>query len=399
MPKVHTQIVNYHERRGRRPKGRLVNIGFFAHQVPRLTLRCALLGHRPVVDGTNSTPRTAAYIGRRNRWVVCGRCGERPNPQGSLDPARWNIGDRYTGGHTNVPSRHDLIRLKDREHYLPGPFVDGDARGKLGGQLVIGRPELASVGFELKVGNGASEQPLAASLHLGWLGALYLSTERHGRGVQRLLNPDPVDAAPGRQYLSKVVKVEVRRGRLQWRLWAPRDLTRREAGLPWWRDVDVSLRFGDGLFGRTVYDRVDVPGGIAARLVLMPEGDYLVQLKLRQVTRGRAGGPLGTGPRRRRRMPYEVSWSTLGKGIPTEGPLRGRIFGSDVTVSDAAVEAGTWPAAAVAAIAADIAAWRTRHGWEPTGVVTVNTNLDTVPGAGGAADPAGAAVGAGGVGE
>jgi hypothetical protein len=366
MPKVHTQIVNYQARERRRPRSRFVNVGFFVHQVPRLTVRCTLFGHRPVVDGTDPTPSAAVYIGRRNRWVVCDRCGQRPDPQGSLDPQRWNIGDRYTGGYTNPVGRHELIRLKDREHYLPGPFNDPDnSRGTLSGQLIVGRSVYGPVGFELKVGSGASEQPLAASLSLGWFGALSLATTGHGRGVQRRLNPDR-----DKTYLSKVIKVDVWRGRLAWRLWAARDKTCGETGLPWWRDGELNLRIGDRLFGRREWDHTDVPGGVASRLVRMPEADYLVQLKLRQVTVGRAGGPFGTG-RARRRLPYEVSWSVLGKGIPTEGPLRGRIFGADVKVSDAAVEAGTWPAAAAAAIATDVADWRTRKGWEPTGLVKV----------------------------
>lgn len=379
MPKVHTQIVNYQarERRrtGRRPRGRLVNVAFFARGVPRLTVLCTLFGHRPVVDGTNSTPVTAAYIGRRNRWVVCDRCGDRPDPQGALDPQRWNIGDRYTGGHTNPVGPKDLWRLKDREHYLPGPFNDRESAGELGGQLVVGRQELG-VGFELKVGNGGSEHTLAASFHAGPLGALYLHTGGgHGRWVQRRLNADTRD---GQCRQSRIVGVRLCRGRLQWRWWIPRDQTRRESGLSWWRDGELNLRVADRLFGRREYDRVDVPGGVASRLVRMPEADYLVQLKLRQVTCGRAGGPFGTG-RRRRRMPYEVSWSVLGKGIPTEGPLRGRIFGSDVTVTDAAVAAGTWPAEAAAAIAADMAGARTREGWEPTGLVKVDAGAGLVP--------------------
>lgn len=361
LNRLHSQIVNYHARDGRHPKGRLANFGFFLHRVPRLPLRCILFGHRPVVDGTNSMPATAAYIGRRNRWVVCDWCGDRPDPQGSLDPDRWNIGEKYTGGFTNPVTRHDLIRLKDREHYLPGPFNDREARGGLGGQLVIGRQELG-FGFELKVGNGGSEHTAAAQVYAGWLGALYLHAEGgHGRWLQRRLNPDRRD---GTCVPSRLVGVRLGRGRLRWHWWTPRDQTPHEHGLSWWRDGEIDLRILDRVLGRRLYDFTPVPGGETTRMVRMPEGDYLVGLKLRAVTVGRKRG-------RRKKRPYEVDWSALGKGIPTEGPLRGRIFGASVTIPDGAVTAGTWPAVAAAAIAADISNQRTQYGWEPTGLVKV----------------------------
>lgn len=357
--RLHSQIVNYKAREGTSSRGRLVNIGFFLHRVPRLVLRCTLFGHRGVVDGTDSMPATAAYIGRRNRWVVCDWCGDRPDPQGALDPARWNIGDRYTGGHTNELGRHDLIRLKDREHHLPGPWCDEKSGGELGGQLIIGRQEMGA-GFEVKVGSGASEHTLAASLHLGPLGALYLHAgDGIGGWVQRRFNPDR-----DRTYQSKVAGVRFARGQIMWQWWAPRNETRKESGLSWWRDGGIDLRLVDKVLGRKLYDYTDVPGGDTSRLVRMPEADYLVRLKLRAVTVGRKRG-------RPRKMPYEVDWTALGKGIPTEGPLRGRIFGASVTVPDRAVTAGTWPAVAAASIAATVTGWRTRHGWEPTGLVKV----------------------------
>ncbi len=365
--RIHPYSVNYNRRDGR-PKGRLVNVGFWLNRVPQLLLWCSVFGHKPVVDGVNPIPRPnpAGYLSRRSRWVVCDRCGLRPDPQGSLDPNRWNIGDRYTGGHTNPPAtRHDLIRLKDREHYLPGTFEVDQAHGELGGQLIIGRQE-TGVGFELKVGSGGSEHVLAASLHAGPLGALYLHTAGIGSWVQRRLNPD-VD---GRCPPSRVIGVRANNFRIRWRWWAPRDATPKEAGLSWWRDGELDLRLRDRILGPKRYDHQRVPGGETTRLVRMPEGDYLVGLRLEEVTRGRRRG-------RRTRMPYSVDWSALGKGIPTEGPLRGRIYGASVTVPDRAVEAGTWPAAAAAAVAAQVTGWRTRHGWEPTGLVKVGPGLGT----------------------
>lgn len=365
---MHSQIVNYNARepgrRRRTPWWRrhLVNVGFFLHQVPRPLLPCRLFGHRPVVDGTTVTPANRpGYL--PSRWVVCDRCGVRPDPQGHLDPRRWDIDARYTGEWGPAGERPPRLRVvrQDRpydqaedEHnwHPPGPFRRR-ATGGLGGQLVvIGNP--FGVGFELKVGNGGSEHTLAAHLYLGWLGALYLNTERIGTWLQRRLNPVG--------YQSRIIEVRFSRGELRWRLWAKRDESSRDD--PWWMDGKLSFRLRDKLLGRRLYDYTDVPGGQVARFVRMPEGDYLVNLKLQAVTLGRKRWF-------KKRMPYSVDWSALGKGIPTEGPLRGRIFGSSVQVSDRAVTAGTWPAEAAAAIALRVAEHRTREGWEPTGKVPV----------------------------
>jgi hypothetical protein len=100
-------------------------------------------------------------------------------------------------------------------------------------------------------------------------------------------------------------------------------------------------------------------------MVRMPEADYLVALKLQRVTHGRRRG-------REPKRSWSVDWTTLGGGIPTKGPHRGRICGSGVDVSDRSVRAGTWPAEAVAAVAARITRDRTGHGWEPLGAVAVD---------------------------
>jgi hypothetical protein len=362
---MRSQIVNYKNRSPGHRRGRLVNVGFFLHQVPRPLLACALLGHRCVVDGYDSRAAMAAppadFEGRRLRWVVCSRCGDRPTPQGALDPDRWNLGEKYTGCHGDYVDPARYGPLKDLKFYPPGPYRWNDARGELGGQVIVGRQEMG-IGFGFKIGNGGSEQPLAAHLHLGLLGALYLHTGGGiGRGVQRRLNPD----RPG-VWNSRVVEVALRRGTLSWKVWAKRDEYSRTD--PWWQQGRVNLRPLDVLLGPKRVDHRDVPGGVATRIVRMPEGDYLVGLKLQQVTVGRRRG-------RRRRLPYEVDWSALGKGIPTEGPLRGRTFGASVAVSDPSVDAGTWAAEAAAKVAAQVAMWRTREGWEPTGLVQV----DTVP--------------------
>lgn len=366
------------QREGRR-RQHLVHAGFWAHGTPRLLWRCWLLGHRPTVFGTDPVP--GALPSRHNpayRWVACSRCGERGQPQGSLHPATFVIGHRYHGPWRPAPvgdraERDLVVALKnlpdDRPYYEPGP-IPRIATGKMGGELVVGGSH-GGPGFELKVGNAGSEHTLAARLSLGWPGTLYLHTERHGQWLQRWLNPTG--------YESKVISVGVTRSRIVWRWWVSRDVTygrKRPPGAPsWWRDG--GLRFVppvlDWILGkRTVayytppLESFEVIPGVGAgifRCVRLHDGDYLVKLKLQQVTVGRRRG--------RRDVRWEVDWSAQGRGIPTEGPQSGRDWGGSVTVADRAVTRGTWPAEAVAAIALDITRSRTREGWEPSGTVPV----------------------------
>lgn len=375
--------LNYLARReqetGRRRRWyQLADVGFWLHNTPRLLWRCWLFGHRPVVDGTQPTrySTSAPY-----RWVVCDRCGKRGDPQGSLNPATFHIGDVYRGPwepqlpQTERKRAAAIAAYKgapDRPlYYAPGP-IPRRATGQLGGQLVVGGG-WGGPGFELKVGNCGSEHTLAARLSFGWLGTLYLHTEDHGQWLQRWLNPVG--------YESKIVSVDVRRGRIVWRWWIGRDSSygggrRRAAGSPpWWRDGE--LRFvppvRDWLLGKREityfepplesFDLIHGVGAGVFRCVRLHDGDYLVKLKLQQVIDGRA--------RWRRTVRWEVDWSAQGRGIPTEGPESGRYWGSAVDVSERAVTAGTWPAEAVAAIAVTITQARTRGGWEPSGTVPV----------------------------
>lgn len=127
----------------------------------------------------------------------------------------------------------------------------------------------------------------------------------------------------------------------------------------------LTERLADRMFGPIRYTYTPVPGGSTIRTLRLPEGDYLVSLNLQSVTRGRERGI-------KQRRPYVVDWKVYSQvGIPTAGPLRKRVFGAGVGVTENAVAAGTWPSEATAAIALQIARFRTANGWEPTAKVIV----------------------------
>jgi len=348
---------------GSRPRGQLLNMGLFVVSVPRLILACRLLGHKPVIDGTEPyQPVGAAYRGSAHRWVVCDRCGVRAHPQGTLNPDNHpNLGARYHGPWDDSPPADEPTRK--RMPIEPPPVYSRPGRierrptGAFGAQLIVGRGHFGAVGWEVKVGNSASEHTLAAHVNLGALGALYVHTERFGTWLQRRLNPVG--------YHSRLIGFEISTRAISWNLWALRDGgdSRIRDRDPRWRRGEIDVRILDKMLGPKRYSYTDIPGADVARLVRMPEGDYLVRLRLRRVVHGRRHG--------RKTMGWSVNWDCLGRGIPTKGPERGRVYGSGVNVSDEAVKAGTWPAEAVAAIIVDATADRTSHRWEPTGPVPV----------------------------
>lgn len=396
---MYAHTVNYRKRDGGQP-GQLVNLGFFVHGLPRLMLPCRAVGHRPVVDGTPAARVSGGYVGQAYLWVVCARCGVRGEPQGSLDPHLYRIGWRYRGPWGPVIGQDAMAAVKADLPWLypPGP-IERKPTGTLGGQLVIGRCGLTDWGWEVKVGHRGSDHTLAVSVAFGPLGRLYLHTERFGEGIARLLNPDRAHT-----YQSKMTGFSVGDGRVRWRLWAGRDsdagqpigqawnwvagrlaqmfgFTLRRARVPrsgrgelvrWWRHGQISLRWLDIVLGPRMFQHT--PMGETARLVRMPEGDYLVHLELNRVQRGRKRG------RKPVPQPWTVRWQAMGMGIPDRpSAYRGPVSAAAVTVSQASVDNGTWPAEATAAIIVQITRMRTGHGWEPTGVVKVEQMMAPVP--------------------
>jgi hypothetical protein len=343
---MHRFSVDYRERDGER-RGTLLNRGYFLNGLPRLIPVCRLFGHRPVVDGYDSK-----HSNDRARWVCCDRCGIRPDPQGQLDPERWNLGDRYTGPLDGVrppyPTKAEIeCRAKQglplyAPEPTPGPWPK-QPTGEIGAQIIIGK-SFPGWDAELKIGNAGSEHTLAAHLRLYPFGAIYLHTERFGTWLQRRLNPVG--------YQSRIISIGIQHGGIHWKLWAKRDESSRDD--PWWMRGTIKLDPRDRLFGRSHYEYENV-GDPVTVTVRMPHGDdHEVKLQLQRVTDGR---------NRRRFHSWTVDWSTR-PGIPTK-QHGGHVLGSAVDVSAQSVTEGAWPAEAAAGVAAQMTKDRTRYGYRP----------------------------------
>jgi hypothetical protein len=341
---VHWHTTDYHkDRDAERRRGTLINRGFWLNRVPRLMLACRLAGHKPVVDGVD-------YGGRdRSRWVVCDRCGVRPDPQGDLDPEIWNIGDAYTGRWdgplpTNPKSRRDAYEVLKGRRYAPGAWP-AVPTGTVGGQLIIGK-SFGGFGFQLKVGNAGSEHTLAAHAQINPIGALYLHTENFGQGLQRWLNPTG--------YESRVTGISAHDGRLHWTVWAKRNES--SVDDPKWQRGSVLIDPRDILLGPQRYSYEDVGEPVTAQLQMPHGDDYEVELQLQRQRFGRRRG--------RQRESWTVDWRCR-DGIPTKPTDRGRVYGSAVKASDAAVRQGCWPYEAVVGIAAQMMRDRVRYRYVP----------------------------------
>lgn len=326
----------------------LMNRGFFLHGLPRLILLCRLFGHRSVVDGYDS--QYGRDEERRARWVNCGRCGIRPEPQGVLDPDEWQLGQRYTGpfnpGQPMSPTvRKQLIRRGlDAGIRLPGAWPENPTSA-VGAQVIIGRSDFVSA--KVKVGSSSSEQCLAANLSLGPIGAIYVHTEDHGRFIQRRLN--------GGQRLdtqSRVTGIDFHRGRLTWKLWAPRDTYFNDT--PWWMGRSIPVDPRHYLFGKVTNRKVATTDKTAATLTMLEGDTYDIVVRLEQWSVGRQRG--------RRREHWTADWEckqSIHVGAGRE------YSGGSLPVQHVTTNTPDWPGHVAAAVAGELARDRARYNYRP----------------------------------
>lgn len=334
MSRLYAHTVNYNRERGR---SGWPHRGIWVSHTPRLIPACRLFGHRPVVDGTDGhRPGEPGY-----RWVCCDRCGTRPDPQGSLDPAQWTVGQSYTGPLGATPGV-TWEHLRTVGHHQPGPWPRRPD-GTVGAEIVVGPKTYPGASVQVKVGNAGSEHTLAAHLRVWPLGAIYLHTERHGTSVQRRLNPVG--------YESRVTGVAVDGRRLRWKAWAPRNGG--HTRIPGWRDGSIPVNAPDLVLGRRRHECEHIGDAVRA-VVRMPHGDdHDVTLRLNRVVTGRK--------RWRKTVTWEADWDCRG-GISTKPAGHGRVCGSGVPVSAVSVSEGTWPELAASEIARDLTVLRARNG-------------------------------------
>ncbi|WP_424533656.1 hypothetical protein ACOZ38_25305 [Sphaerisporangium viridialbum] len=351
MPWWHTTD---HDKQDGHRKGVLMHRGFWVHEVPRLILWCRIRGHRPVVDGFGVPGEHNGHVAR---WVCCDRCGVRPDPQGSLDPNEYQVGQPYDGPYVPVTRIIaadmivEMLGLKGRPEHAddagkPGPWP-GKPTGTLGAEVVVGRT-FGVFSAEVTVGSAGSEHVLSGHLRMWPFGAFYWHTEGFGAWLQRRLIPTGYD--------SREIQVSIGDWAVRWSLWAREGHWSRSD--PRWMSGRVSLDLVEKLLGPKRYSYEEV-GDPRMGLVAMPEGDsHWVRLKLKRVRLGR--------PRRRRaEMSWSVEWDSR-EGIPYRRSWKGdATISASVEVSGDAVEQDRWVEDACAAIAAAMSKQRTRYGWRP----------------------------------
>jgi len=329
--------INYRKDRGDR-SGTLVNRGLFLHQTPRLIPWCRLFGHRPVVDGYDST-----YSGSA-RWACCDRCGVRPDPQGRLD-GDLVLGQSYSGPYgPPSPAKNEkrAAPMPECARSLPGPWPSNPT-GEVGGQLVVGR-QINAFSAEFTVGCSGSENTLSAHLTISPLFGLYLHTDGHGQWLQRRLNSVGYD--------DRVTGVSFGDRHLRWRAWAKEN--EHSADTPRWRDGSFNLDVLDRWLGPARYSYEDVQ--TVTGLLRLPHGDeHLLTLTLKRQKYGRTRG--------RKTSKWIVGWECR-DGIPYRADDRS-VMSAAVNVRDEAVEDHGWPAEALAAIAEKVTRDRTRYGFGP----------------------------------
>lgn len=332
-------------------RGRVVYWRWWLHGVPRLLLLCRVFGHKAVVDGVGDPDAESRRRGLVSRWVCCDRCGDRPNPQGSLSPTYRNIGDRYRG-----PMDGSAVEIDRAVMRRPGPW-GWMPRGVVGGEIVVGAGH-GGLGWELKIGNAGSEHTLALAVHFGWLGALYLHTEQIGVWLQRRLNPTG--------YESRLIGFEIGWLDLRWKLWAKRNSSSHND--PWWQEGRIRFNLLDRLFGpkRYSYENIDEPATVVLR---MPHGDdHEVKLQLQRQTHGRR--------RQIRRRP--VKWLVdcdIHGGVPVKRGSSSGVWGCAVEIPTGIGRrdhpdpwhTGQWIGVGLAALALRLSNDRARNGYPAIG--------------------------------
>lgn len=332
---MYAHHVNYRkELRGSERRRPLVDVGFWLSDLPRLTWRCWVWGHKPVVDGYD--------LGRsHSRWVACDRCGLRPTPQGNLNmDTDLVLGQPYTGYRFTISD----IALGIGPH-PPGPWPRG--KGEIGGQLILAGASVSGVGAGITVGCPGNDYDLAGHISLGWLGALYLHTRGFGKWFQRRLVPTDRE--------NRVTGIHISEGHLRWEIWARGNESSRSD--PWWRHGYKSIDPRVWIWGRFLYS-FDKVGESVASVLSMPEEDYPVNLQLTSVESGREHG-------RQRFDHWSVDFRVLEEGIPTKASGRGGVTGFSVRVSEAAVEKKMWEQEALAAALVRMTHDRICDGYRP----------------------------------
>ncbi|MFI6485176.1 hypothetical protein ACIBH1_45210 [Nonomuraea sp. NPDC050663] len=309
-------------------KGMLAHRRYSLYETPRLMLRCRLFGHKPVVDGHGPIGEALSAA----RWVVCDRCGVRPDPQGSLDPERYAIGEPYTGRLDNVVFITEF-RESGGHRRPPGPWPVKPT-GDMHAEVVVGQT-WGVFSAELKVGNCGSDNKIGAHLRMWPIGAIYLGFGSHGTWLQRRLNPDG--------YESRVISLNVGEWRIGWKLWARRDAW--SAGEPRWMQGFISLDLAQKLFGPKRYSYKPVEGP-TYQWVRLNHGElHQVQLKLHKQRLGR--------PRLEWRAKY--SWTVEWKADAPIPVGDGKTLSNGwVDVPEVSVENGMWDLTAAARAAHQI---------------------------------------------
>jgi hypothetical protein len=258
----------------------------------------------------------------------------------------------------NRDSRRQISRLLHVGLYPPG---DRDAIADLDLQTVVSRKPQREFSARFHLGKRWSETPLDAHLTVAGTG-LYWSVNFPGlRKIAHALTK-----GEGRD-----LSLSTHGGKLWWRLWTGEDhcnghnhwrATRKgKRHMPWLcRDGNIPTDPLELIYGPMQYHFEDID--TADGLVVMPEGIYPVNLKLRRVTRGYRNG------KRRRYQYMDVNWDCKG-GIPWmydhSGGWKGTgVYGSSVRVPDD-VEGKDWASIAAVKIAAAATESRVRTGWTP----------------------------------